>query len=743
MRLTLRTMLAYLDDLLEPADREDVGRKIADSEFAAQLVERVGNCTRNPRLASPKLTGRGLDPNTVAEYLDNTLAGERVPDFEKVCLESDVYLAEVAASHQILTMVLGQPAQVDPQLKRRMYNVINQSPDAGIPGLAPPPLPARRDPFDIGDEHARPARSKPEIPDYLREKSKGSSWKPILAALILFALLAGAIAMALGPFDQLIGLNQPPKNQPAQNAPAQNTDANPVAPNQADATNAAGSNALPVAPPDRDPAAAPAENAPEPSLLQPASVEPRNTAPHGAEPPSINFDAPATADAAATPNNTVAPQTDVNSAPPLPQPGTNPATAMPAPSSVDVAMPPAVAAAPIATPAATPNEAAAIPANNVPVGRLVPDSNVVLLKFDSASNAWVRVPAGASLMGGDQLLVLATYRPTIALSAGIALQVPAETAFTLLPLDSNGVPGIKVAWGKVVALTNGKAGSQLRVDVGANSGTLTFNNSDATVGIEVRRFFLPGANPETAEPQIAAELFAKDGQLEWTARDGTMATLMAPQRWSLIALPAGVPPMEANQVPKWISGEPLNASETRASEALAGLLDSGKPIMVALREMATQRRVENRELAAECLAQLDQFEPLISAFNDPDQRAMWPLEIACVKTALARSPNTAAAVREALARQRGEDAGKDLYRMFWGYTKSQLQQDGEAAKLVGYLDHDNLDFRVLAFSNLYGLTGAHHNYRPEAPDQTRKQPTRQWQEALRTGQIIPKESPAK
>ena len=140
MRLTLRTMLAYLDELLEPADRDDIGKKIADSPFAANLIERIRNRIGNPRLGTPKLSGRGMgvDPNTVAEYLDNTLAAERVPEFEKTCLppadagqdlvESDVHLAEVAACHQILAMVLGQPAHVDPQMKRRMYGIINQVP---------------------------------------------------------------------------------------------------------------------------------------------------------------------------------------------------------------------------------------------------------------------------------------------------------------------------------------------------------------------------------------------------------------------------------------------------------------------------------------------------------------------------------------------------------------------------------------------------------------------------------------
>src|ERR1700730_2089744 len=188
MRLTLRTMLAYLDEILEPDDHQDIGRKIEESEFATILVHRIRDVGRRMRLAAPKVSGRGmgLDPNTVAEYLDNTLAGERVPDFEKVCLESDVHLAEVASCHQILALVQVQPAEVDPDLRNRMYEMASRADEPAPAGRernpgAPPPLPAFAGAPDVRSaraEPARPVRVRPEVPDYLRSGSR-SKFVPI------------------------------------------------------------------------------------------------------------------------------------------------------------------------------------------------------------------------------------------------------------------------------------------------------------------------------------------------------------------------------------------------------------------------------------------------------------------------------------------------------------------------------------------------------------------------------------
>ena len=142
----------------------------------------------------------GLDPNTVAEYLDNTLPGERVPDFEKVCLESDVHLAEVASAHQILALVLGEPAEFDARSRERMYALASVGEQAGpAPGHGP-----NGKASSSAAKEEQPARKKkrkkkkrPKVPDYLRDESEGAGKIRWLAAAVVLLLLAGGGALLL------------------------------------------------------------------------------------------------------------------------------------------------------------------------------------------------------------------------------------------------------------------------------------------------------------------------------------------------------------------------------------------------------------------------------------------------------------------------------------------------------------------------------------------------------------------
>lgn len=124
MRLTLRTLLAWLDDTLPPTEVRQIGHQVAESPFAQELVERIHRVARQRRLTVPNSMGsEATDANLVASYLDNELSPEQVAEFERRCLTSDVHLAEVASVHQILSLI-GQKAKVPNEARHRMYRLV-------------------------------------------------------------------------------------------------------------------------------------------------------------------------------------------------------------------------------------------------------------------------------------------------------------------------------------------------------------------------------------------------------------------------------------------------------------------------------------------------------------------------------------------------------------------------------------------------------------------------------------------
>src|SRR3954468_19160128 len=213
MRLTLRTMLAYMDDVLDPADADELKRKIEESDFASGLVDRIRGVTSKLRMDAPKLDGKGMgnDANTIAEYLDSALEQNRVAEFERVCLESDKHLCEVAACHQILALVLGKPADVPTELRERIYALGDPEKAAvHVPGAAaaathearrgaPPPASA--------NGRAAPKPVPLEVPAYLRASRQSSVWP--FVGLMAAALALILIVLAAGPYRdkvaQLLG----------------------------------------------------------------------------------------------------------------------------------------------------------------------------------------------------------------------------------------------------------------------------------------------------------------------------------------------------------------------------------------------------------------------------------------------------------------------------------------------------------------------------------------------------------
>ncbi|MBN2022363.1 MAG: hypothetical protein JW809_06170 [Pirellulales bacterium] len=718
MRLTLRTLLAYMDGILEPQDAEEIGKKIDASPVAADLLRRARDVTRRLRLKAPEVDerGSGLDPNTVAEYLDHMLPDDRVPDLERVCLESDMHLAEVAACHQILTLVLGEPAEIDPASREHMYQLPQVAAEEEAMGAVeeepatesrtPPPLVVAR-------------RPKPVVPDYLREPSRRSRWViQVVVAILLVGCLA-VIGLEYG--GQLerwgIGLRPRQTEEPA-DPEASVPPAAPLPPPEIAPL------AVPTVP--TEPAALPGAAASSPDV--PPAVLPEPAAADQA-PGLLPIDPGASPPGAALPAEPGTLQPDANplrSEPALPGPIQAVPEASPIPDSVAPVAPPEGLAPPGAAPAEVPAEAAER------IGRYVSTDDVLLQSSDAAKE-WALVPAQGALTPESTLLALPTYRPLIAMANGMTVHLIGGTQIRLLPTNDRETPGVAVEFGRMIVRTAGRPEARLVVEVAGRRGLVTLVDPEGTLAVEVTRPLIRGANPETEPAEPVAELYAVAGNLLWEdPSGGAPRALSAPAHWTLGA-PAPDGQGSAAALPDWVASDTVNTLYRRTSADVARLLRADRPVILSFQEMTTDRKREVVWLAEECLGYLGDFDRMVKVLNDREKKLDWTDYIARLRQSLTRGSLTAQNVRVAMERVYG-DPGAALWRMLQGYTNEQLAA-GADAELVRYLDDDTLAFRVLAIANLKEITGASLFYRPEDPAVRRQQPVRAWQQRRTAGEI--------
>jgi hypothetical protein len=264
---------------------------------------------------------------------------------------------------------------------------------------------------------------------------------------------------------------------------------------------------------------------------------------------------------------------------------------------------------------------------------------------------------------------------------------------------------------------------------GAHSGLLTLANVESIAAFEVTRSHVPGTDPEKDLSRAMTRFYVAKGSASWEENGRPPVRLSGPAG---VALDGG-PSAPSTDVPRWITSNTVNDLDQRAALAVSQALPADRSATLALNEMVEDRRKENSSLAARCLGYLGQFDPLVLALDDDHYRVAWPEYYVELKEAIARGPETAAAIRQSLEKKFTNDAPA-LYRMLWGYTDRDLE-GGEDAKLVKYLDSEILAYRVLAFSNLLEITGKGLYYRPEAPAAKRQQPVQRWRQEQQSGGI--------
>jgi hypothetical protein len=697
--------LAYLDDTLEPTEIKQIGQKVAESDAAQELIARIKQITRRRRLTTPPSSGPGaanFDPNTVAEYLDNALSGDQIAEVEKLCLESDVHLAEIATCHQILTLVLGEPALVPPTARERMYGLVQGK--ESIPfrkaGITTQPAAAANGLQDDSDESP--------IGLALMRRGGWSRWALPAAGILLVAGLVFTLVKVLpgGSHSKQVA------SISAKRSDGDSADADRVVSKGKQKENAVTEKS---APKEDEPAKASAD-------AKEKSAEPAKT----------------TETAKAGESTTVA---------------KNPETATPStPKETATAVTPAVQTPPAN--AAGGSEKAGAPSTErreVGTYTVAPRNGPTLLVQRQGDQPWRRLTPGGRVFSTDPLVSLPGYLSEVRLDSGVQLQlrglVPqfatdvmmnflSESSVALHPSKDVDVD-FTLNSGRVYLANHKDQGpARVRLRFDREIWELTLAEPDTEVIVElIKRYFGDFRWQDGEEPLANVYLAILKGKGTFK-RDYNSFNLEMPGPAFVMWDNKGRGLSERQPLqrpfPQWDKAPPANKEADEMGTALEDLskrMTDKKSVDVALVEGLQSDRPSQRLLSIYCLGALDEVRRLLDVLGDEDPN---------------RGIDRITAVR-VLQRwiSRGPQAGKLLFdhekrsgiltenrkyltgeaetilKLLYGFSVAESRSPDTYRVLADYLLSPKIAIRELAIGHLYAM-GAPVKFNPAWSDAERQ-----------------------
>ena len=752
MRLTLRTLLAYRDGVLDPKDAAVLEAKIQESSTAQQISQRLELDMRNRKIAPIPVDARefGFEANRVAEFLDDTIATETLPEMERQCLENSMLLCEIGCCHQILSRALTIPATIPNSLRQRVRNLTSQpiSHSGNLTRILEKHGQLRRfDPANVPLANATATASanrsdsresisslkipgselRPsgielndglgrQVPEYLIGSDRTWMKRAAAVSLLLIALvLVGAYA--IGPIGRVQALL---KKADRSNSADQTTPA--VVPAEA------------KAPKDESPQDENKVDAPKPQQDAPKiDVPPTNESiaqPTPAE-PAVTGDA-VTDDAmaagvedSASPPKVIAETPNMSMEKEKETVGSNDLeTSRPEPSSASPRM------------------------QWLPLTKESGASIVLQRTVDPQTNvaSWVRMNAGQFTEIGQRLVVPPLQRTEINIEPGLRWLSASENVLELLPsqeTSSTQRPRIAFTSGKAIVFAAPGALS-LELECHGIGITIQFAQPDSSMAIEVVTALVPVEEAALADGKLATtsvvRLFSVEGELKYTVARGNVPNATSDQgtlsvgQYIQVETGKEIAQKELKETPNW-----FRSSADRPIDLLA-IADFQKvmsecpanEIESELQKLTGRRQAEMVAIASRTRMMLGDYSQLFSAdgvFNRKDLRIHWQTLLGQLIQSLGLEPNRARFVE----RIREDLPGRANSILTLLVPKSQSQLAAGADKLlVESLSSSFVDERILAIQQLVSITSKSLGYQAD------KNPTDSipaWRKALSKNEI--------